>query len=549
MVKKERSSVQITCITFSSYFAEAEKFIRQKYPGQEYQIWDIRRTLLNPVNLANYLSLKVETSFALIMYMESGESLDIMGALVFLTKSRRKFILDMKENVKVVSVPDGLRYIGGVLIDVLTFLFAVIWGYFRALTIGKRRKVRLDMQNRSVFYLRTDLLPELKSGGSVAHTTGVLKSLTKLGYRPVYYGALRMRGVEDLGIEVIYVEKGSWLRNWPELPAIGFSEILYQRLKNFSLTDMPSFIYQRYSLNNYAGALFAGSMRKPFILEYNGSEMWVARNWGSALLFRGLAERIEMVNLVAADLVVAVSRPLKDELLARGIDDGKILVNPNGVDPGIYSPAVNGSVVRNQYNLGDNVVIGFIGTFGRWHGAEVLAEALGMLIHRFPEYRGKVRLLMVGDGVTMPEVRKNMERYGIAEEVVLTGLVPQQEGPSYLAACDILVSPHVPNPDGTPFFGSPTKLFEYMAMGKGIVASNLEQIGEVLEHGRTAWMVKPGDVESLVAGLKTLIDDDALRNRLGAAAREEVIRKYTWEEHTRRIIEKLNELCGGSEWT
>lgn len=491
----------------------------------------------------SYLSLKVETSFALIMHMESGESLDIMGALVFLTKARRKFILDMKENTKAVSMPDGLRYIGGVLIDVLSFFFAVIWGYFRALTIGKRHKVKLDMKNKSVFYLRTDLLSELKSGGSVAHTTGVLKGLIRLGYRPAYYGALKMRGVEELGIEVIYVKKGSWLRNWPELPAIGFSEILYQRLKDFSLTDMPGFIYQRYSLNNYTGVLLAQRTKKPFILEYNGSEMWVARNWGNTLLFRRLAERLETVNLMAADLVVAVSRPLKDELLARGIDEGKILVNPNGVDTEEYSPDVNGLEIRKRCGFEGKVVLGFIGTFGKWHGAEVLAEAFGMLIHRFPEYRGKVRLLMVGDGMTMPEVKKNIERYRIVEEVVLTGLVPQQAGPSYLAACDILVSPHVPNADGTPFFGSPTKLFEYMAMGKGIVASNLEQIGEVLEHGKTAWMVKPGDVESLVSGLKTLIDDKELRIRLGQAAREEVVGKYTWEAHTRRIIEKFKELC------
>ena len=78
----------------------------------------------------------------------------------------------------------------------------------------------------------------------------------------------------------------------------------------------------------------------------------------------------------------------------------------------------------------------------------------------------------------------------------------------------------MPNPDGTPFFGSPTKLFEYMAMGKGIVASDLEQIGEVLEHGRTAWLVPPGDVDALADGLRRLIDDPALARdarRRGAA--------------------------------
>jgi glycosyltransferase involved in cell wall biosynthesis len=113
-----------------------------------------------------------------------------------------------------------------------------------------------------------------------------------------------------------------------------------------------------------------------------------------------------------------------------------------------------------------------------------------------------------------------------------------------MAACDILVSPHVPNPDGTPFFGSPTKLFEYMAMGKGIVASDLDQIGEVLEHDRTAWLVKPGDVNSLMHGLKVLIDSPELRERLGETARKKAIAKHTWKEHTQKIIEKLNARCG-----
>jgi glycosyltransferase involved in cell wall biosynthesis len=80
-----------------------------------------------------------------------------------------------------------------------------------------------------------------------------------------------------------------------------------------------------------------------------------------------------------------------------------------------------------------------------------------------------------------------------------------------------------------------------MAMGKGIVASNLNQIGEVLKHDQTAWLVKPGDVEALIEGMKVLIDDTEKRKRLGRAARNEVVAKYTWKEHTRKIIEKLKE--------
>jgi len=141
----------------------------------------------------------------------------------------------------------------------------------------------------------------------------------------------------------------------------------------------------------------------------------------------------------------------------------------------------------------------------------------------------------------VPSVQRILAAGGALEATVFTGLIPQEDGPAHLAACDVLASPHVENPDGAPFFGSPTKLFEYMAMGKGIVASDLEQIGEVLVHGRTAWLVRPGSVDALAAGLAQLIDDRELRKALGSVARREVVARYTWREHTRRTIERLKD--------
>ena len=105
------------------------------------------------------------------------------------------------------------------------------------------------------------------------------------------------------------------------------------------------------------------------------------------------------------------------------------------------------------------------------------------------------------------------------------------------------MSPHVANPDGSTFFGSPTKLFEYMAAGRGIVASRLEQIAEVLEDGRTALLAEPGDPASLAQALLQMARDTRLREDLGRAAREEVLRRYSWKEHTRRIADKLRERC------
>jgi glycosyltransferase involved in cell wall biosynthesis len=149
---------------------------------------------------------------------------------------------------------------------------------------------------------------------------------------------------------------------------------------------------------------------------------------------------------------------------------------------------------------------------------------------------------MIGDGVRMPDVKRALDASGVRDLTVLAGAVPQQDGPRYLAASDILASPHVPNPDGTPFFGSPTKLFEYMAMGKGIVASDLDQIGDILEHGRAARMVEPGNIDSLVEGLADLIDHPERAASLGAEARRFAVERHTWREHTRRIIVRLQEL-------
>lgn len=437
------------------------------------------------------------------------------------------------------------------------FLVGLTWAFVRDM-IGKRAVERtlanraatldtpppkcvLDLSGTPV-YLRTDFAFGIISGGSLGHIAGVLNNLENYGGHPIF---VTSDGISTVAPEVEshVVRPDARYRDLGEMWLASYNQPLSIATRDLIGDRRLSLVYQRYSLDNFVGLELARERGVPFVLEYNGSEVWIARNWGRPLKYEVLAEQIEMANLRGADLVVVVSKAMRDELVARGIDGDKILVNPNGVDPAVYSPDVDGSAVRANLGLDERIVIGFIGTFGRWHGAEVLAEAFGLLLNTHPELRDRVRLLMIGDGVTMPEVHGAIERYGIADEVVLTGLVPQEQGPAHLAACDILASPHVPNPDGTPFFGSPTKLFEYMAMGKGIVASDLDQIGEVLEHDRTAWMVKPGSAEDLAAGLLILIENAELRTRLGAAARVVAATKYTWLEHTRRIVDALKERC------
>jgi glycosyltransferase involved in cell wall biosynthesis len=261
------------------------------------------------------------------------------------------------------------------------------------------------------------------------------------------------------------------------------------------------------------------------------------------LRYPKLAERIEQSNLEAADLISVVSEPLRRYVLAGGIPEQRIIVLPNGVDAERFRPDLDSAPVRERLGLGRRCALGFIGTFGPWHGVETLAEAFIRLLQRRPDLSEKISLVLIGTGPRLPAVKEMLRSAGMLGDAVLTGLVPQAEGPAYLAACDILVLPTAPNPDGSPFFGSPTKLFEYMAMGRPIVATSLGQTIEVLDDSRNALLVPPSDPETMSRAFERLIEDAGLRQKLGAVARQDVLQRHTWQQHVAGLLARIRELA------
>ncbi|MGH8573340.1 MAG: glycosyltransferase family 4 protein, partial [Gammaproteobacteria bacterium] len=305
-----------------------------------------------------------------------------------------------------------------------------------------------------------------------------------------------------------------------------------------AVRERADFVYQRYSLGSFAGIAVATRLGVPLVLEFNGSEVWAEQNWG-----RGqpqMADRLlalERANLCAASLVVVVSDVLKDQVREMGIPAERILVNPNGVEPERLAPyrEHSAAVQRERLGLEDAPTVGVVGTFGFWHGVTVLPEMVEELARTRPD----VRWLLIGGGHLYDDVRREIEERGLSERVTLTGVVPRERALELLAASDVCVSPHVPNPDGSRFFGSPTKLFEYMGLAKPIVASDLEQIGEVIDHERTGLLCPPGDAGAAAGAVARLLGDEPLRRRLGEAALEEAETTYSWTAHARRILEAL----------
>ncbi len=163
------------------------------------------------------------------------------------------------------------------------------------------------------------------------------------------------------------------------------------------------------SVLNYAGTGLARRLRVPLVLEYNGSEAWIARHWRRALRYDDLAVRTEEVSLRHAALVVTVSDALRDDLLARGVDETRIVVYPNGVDVDAFDPAQRDPAARTELGVPEDAVLTtFVGTLGQWHGVEVLARAIRELFRDDPDRlrRSRLHFLLIGDGLKMPDVRE-----------------------------------------------------------------------------------------------------------------------------------------------
>ena len=387
-----------------------------------------------------------------------------------------------------------------------------------------------------VIYLRATPGPGTQAGGAASHIKGVVEALRGLGVGIEFISNDSIAGFELDAKEFTVIP--------PE--TIGGTRALFDIHNNLVFTRravplieraQPDFIYQRYARFSWAGVAGAVRTGRPLFLEYNGSEVWVGRHWdrvGSLALL----ERYERLNLEAAARIFVVSEVEQRNLEARGIAAEKIILNPNAVDVQVFQPSIGGAAKRRDLGIKDaDLVAGFVGTFGPWHGVVELAQAIKEIPESVP-----LRVLFVGAGSLLGEVERLLQTERKSGRVIFTGAVGHDEVPALLDACDILVAPHVPLADGSDFFGSPTKIFEYMAMGKGIVASRLGQIGEVLSDNETALLVTPGGVNELADAIVRLAESDELRVRLGANARKAAIAAHTWTHNAERVLEAYRSL-------
>jgi glycosyltransferase involved in cell wall biosynthesis len=404
----------------------------------------------------------------------------------------------------------------------------------------ERRKKADRAESRKALHIRATLA-SFTEGGMITHVEGFASGAADAGHRLTFLSVgVRQKQSSHESDQIRLSIKPS--------AALSATRALFELWNNLIFTfkslrlikterlapDGLDFIYQRYSRFNFTGVALSLATGLPLALEYNGSEVWISRRWDPVGQL-WLLKQFERLNRIAADKIFVVSEAERRNLVRAGIHTKRIIVNPNGVDTSLFRPGKGGERIRKMLGLDNRIVAGFLGTFGPWHGAPVLAEAATKT-----SKASGCHFLFIGDGDQRSLSESIIERGGVSARATFAGRIPHRDVPDYLDACDILISPHVESDDGSEFFGSPTKLFEYMATARPVVASRLGQIAEIIIDGENGLLVEPGDCDALAQAIERLAKDEALRARLGAAARQTVIERYTWKHNAARVFDAMN---------
>jgi len=233
-------------------------------------------------------------------------------------------------------------------------------------------------------------------------------------------------------------------------------------------------------------------------------------------------ERLELALYRAADHVVVVSEGFKDNLIARGVPAGKITTIRNGVDLDRFTPGEADPAVRRSLGVtGEEVLALYIGAHGVSHGLTAVADAAAKVAP------SGIHVAFVGEGAAKADLVTYVEDHAVPNVTMLGG-VDRARVRDMLAAADICLAPLRDVPLFSTFI--PSKIFEYLAMGKAVVGSVRGEPAEILREAG-AVVVEPEDREALAKALIQLAADPDRRVAMGRRGRD-----YVREHFDRRVL-------------
>ncbi len=311
-----------------------------------------------------------------------------------------------------------------------------------------------------------------------------------------------------------------------EILELGYNLVAFIRLLAVTIRFRPDVIYERYNLYSLAGVCVSKLLSLPLLLEVNAPLAEERASFGG-LAFSRWARALENWTWRSATVVLPVTTVLAGHVERGGVPRHKIHVVPNAVNLTKFAHAPDATRSKESTGLSGKVVVGFIGFARPWHGLEAIIE---LLAH--PDTPQDLHALIVGSGPSIEGLKKRAAELSVSQKVTFAGLVDHAKIPTYLAAFDVALVPSCVD------YCSPLKLFEYMILGKAIVAPDQLNIQEILTHGLTALLFSPKVPSSMSSAVQILATDSDLRNRIGTAARSLIFsRGFTWKHNAERVTE------------
>ena len=280
------------------------------------------------------------------------------------------------------------------------------------------------------------------------------------------------------------------------------------------------------------------ALRAPLVYESHGyapvfaetrPELLAGAPPASAAKLRRLAARESRVWRLAEGYAT-ISNGLASDLAARLGSRPDVIVIPDGarLDQNRPFPPLPEQASR---------VVVYVGHLYRARGVDVLLEAIA----RLPDTRAVIAGGHPAES-DLDRLRLLAGQLGVTDRVTFTGMIPRRDVPPLLAAADVLVMPYFSTPV-IERYSSPLKLFEYMAAGRPIVASNLASVREVLRDGENARLVAPADAGALSAGITAVLNDRGFAERIARRAFEDVA-AYSWDQRAARLEALFDTVTG-----
>ncbi len=367
--------------------------------------------------------------------------------------------------------------------------------------------------------------------GQNVHIDEIVNALRGLGHE-VLVVAPASSSEQEFGSSTGWVDrlKANLPKAIYEMLEMGYSVLAYARLKKAIMAFRPDAIYERYNLFLFSGMWAKKRFDLPFLLEIN-APIAEERAKYDGIAMPGVARWAQHHVWRNADYALPVTHVLARTVKEAGVRNEKIVVIPNGINEDHFRHAPDTEKAKSRLDLEGRLVLGFTGFVRSWHGLDRVINWMSR------QERRDLHLLVVGDGPAREELENLSKNLGINDQVTFTGIVQREDIPDLVAAFDVALQPAVVD------YASPLKLFEYLAMGRSIIAPRMENLLEVLEDGKNAMMFDPSDSEGMENALTLVCSDPELRSRLGQAAKQTITEKgFTWRANAARIVELFEKL-------